>query len=296
MAAILNDFLEATKKEGVVINYAQVTRDGKLLDDWSRLAEKARLHTYSVAKSFTSIGVGIAMDEGLIELDEKVCESFAEFLPEDPPENLTRLTVRHLLTMTSGLEGPLFFGDDQLRFELEDFLSYYFRQPFPYKPGERFLYSNFNTYLLSCLIEKRSGQNLRDYLVPRLFAPLGIINPDWFSCPRGHCLAANNLYLKIDDYTAFGSMILNEGRVGERQIVSSEYIRMATSNRLECGHEENGYGFQFWVNPDKKSAAARGKYGQFIMALPDKKAVISIMSLDNGEVFKLVWDHIAMKL
>ena len=96
------------------------------------------------------------------------------------------------------------------------------------KPGTEWLYSNFNTYMISCAIEKRAGVNLLEYL-KSLFEPLGIGNPDWTLCPKGHVHAANGLYVNIDEFTRYGQMILHKGNYNGKQLVPESYMKMATS-------------------------------------------------------------------
>lgn len=291
---IFDDFLQTTKEKEIVLNYFQVRKAGEVILDWGRMCKKTRLNTWSVSKSFISVAVGIAIDEGLISIDEKICDSFKEYLPENPSENLTELTVRNLLTMTTGFDHALFFSDDPERYITEDWIAHFFKQEFSYKPGERFLYCNFNTYMLACLIEKKAGMDILEYLEPRLFTPLKILSPDWTRCPKGHIHAANGLYLTIDDFGNFGQMLLDGGVFEGKRIVSKEYLDMAT--RVQLPEEWDGhYGFQFWINKDG-SFRADGKYGQYIIVLPEKDMVIAVQSLNDGDVFDHVWNEFIEKL
>lgn len=295
ISSVFDKFLEKMKEQGIVLNYFQVRQHGNVILDWGRMGAKTRLNTWSVSKSFISVAAGIAIEEGLISLDEKICDSFKEYLPTNPSENLTALTVRNLLTMTTGLEEPLFFSDNPERYITQDWIQYFFNQKFSYKPGERFLYSNFNTYILSCLIEKKAGVDMLEYLKPRLFTPLEILSPDWTRCPKGHIHAANGLYLTIDEFGNFGQMVLDGGVFKGKRIVSEEYLNMACVNQLP-EEWETKYGFQFWINHDEKSCRADGKFGQFIFILPQKDMVVAVQSLDEGYVLKGVWEEFIEKL
>ena len=290
MLTEFNEFIDKMKKQEKVINYVQVRRRGETILDWGRLSRKTRLNTWSVSKSFVSVAVGIAMDMGLITLDEKICDSFGEYLPNNPSKNLLNLEVKHLLTMTTGVEHPLFFDNDDERYITMDWLKYFFSQNFPFKPGERFLYCNFNTYLLACLIEKKSQMDIMEFLKEKLFTPLKIFSPDWTRCPMGHIHAANGLYLTIEEFGNFGQMLLDGGVFEGKRIVSESYLKMATTNQLPEDWDIK-YGFQFWLNPDG-SFRADGKYGQYIIVLPDKEIVVSVQSLSEGEIFSEVWNWI----
>ena len=292
---MFQEFLNKAKEKEIVLNYFQVKKAGEVILDWGRMEQKTRLNTWSVSKSFVSVAVGIAIDEGLISLDEKICDSFKEYLPKNPSENLTELTVRHLLTMTTGFDHALFFSDDPDRYITEDWIEYFFKQEFTYKPGEQFLYCNFNTYMLACLIEKKSGMEILEYLKPRLFTPLKIFSPDWTRCPKGHIHAANGLYLTIDDFGNFGQMLLDGGIFEGKRIVSKEYLDMATIKQVPKELDVK-YGFQFWISEDEKSYRADGKYGQYIIVLPDKDMVVAVQSLNDGKVLDEVWSEFVEKL
>ena len=306
MAALLGDFLEKVKEESLCLNYVKVVQRGEVVDECQRLYVKTRLNTWSMSKSFVGVAAGIAMEEGLISLDEEVCLSFPEAVPADASDNLRRLTVRHLLTMTSGQEDALFFCDNPQRYQVRDWVGHFFGASFPHKPGERFLYSNFCTYILGCLMEKKAGQNLLEYLRWRLFEPIGIGNPDWTLCPMGHVMAANGLYVTIDEVSRFGEFLLRGGVTAEgRRLVSADYLSQAMTKQVEtapflpedypskAGLE--GYGYQFWLNPGAgenpaKGACCSGNYGQYCLVIPEKEAVISVLSLESR--YPLIGDFI----
>lgn len=292
---VFNEFLEKMKQQEMVLNYVQVRQHGETILDWGRLSQKTRLNTWSVSKSFVSVAVGIAMDQGMIFLDEKICDSFKKYMPENPNENLLNITVKHMLTMTTGFEHSLFFADDPERYVTKDWIKYFFNQNYPYKPGERFLYCNFNTYMLACLIEKKSGMDIMDYLNKYLFEPLDILSPDWTRCPMGHIHAANGLYLTIDEFGNFGQMLLQNGMYNGKRIVSEEYLNMATKLQVP-EYMEADYGFQFWINPDKGSYRADGKFGQYIIVLPKQDMVVAVQSLNEGEMFDMIWNHLIVNI
>jgi CubicO group peptidase (beta-lactamase class C family) len=295
MKYLLDKFLKEVNNENMVINYVQVHQGDKVIADYQRLESKTRLNAWSVSKGFVSIAAGIAIEEGLITLDEKLCDSFSEYLPQSPCDNLLNLTVRHLLTMTTGLEDALFFMDDCQRYVTTDWIAYFFKQQFGKKHGEQFLYCNFNTYMLSCLIEKKAGANLLEYLRYRLFEPLEIYSPDWTLCPKGHVHAASGLYLTIDELVNYGKMLLEKGLFKGKRIVSQSYIEEATKNQLGFEYK-NGYGYHFIINPDRVSFRSDGKFGQYVIVMPEKEAVIAVQSLESKNVFPVVWEHIAQKL
>jgi CubicO group peptidase (beta-lactamase class C family) len=289
--------MEKTGAENLNVLYAQIRKGGHVTGEFSRTPKKTRLNTMSVSKSVLSAGVGIAMGEGLLSIDESICEAFPEYVPQNTSPCLSALRVRHLLTMTTGLSKPLFFADDPERYTVKDWIRYFFNADFTYPPGQRFLYSNFNTYILSCLIERRTKENLLEYLRDRLFEPLGIGNPDWTLCPLGHVHAANGLYLTIDELGNFGEMLLHRGAYGGRQIVPAPYLRDATVKQVDnvpleevgSNYQTFGYGYQFWMTPLANTFICNGNYGQYCLVMPEKDTVISVMSFE-GARYKRIRD------
>ena len=275
--------------------------------EYRRIPVKTRLNTWSISKGFVSCGAGIALDEGLIRLDERIVDIFPEYVPAQPGPYLPGITLEHLLTMTSGLESALFFCDHRARYTTRDWLAYFFNARFAYPPGTRWLYSNFNTYILSCAIERRADLNLLEYLRDRLFEPLGIGNPDWTLCPMGHVHAANGLYVTIDELSHYGEMLAGMGAYRGRQIVPRSYMERASSRLVDnssCRNPDNaayagyGYGYQFLCNPDGRSFRSDGNYGQFCIAHPDKAAVVAVMSLEGNypRIGTLLWQDVVNNL
>ena len=291
---VLSKILKKTEAEGLYVLYAQMRQGGEIKDEFKRAVNKTRLNMFSVSKSFVSSAAGIAMEEGILDKNERICDAFSEYVPENASENLLGTTVENLLTMTTGLAEPLFFADNAERYIVKDWIKYFFDTKFDHKPGERFLYSNFNTYILSCLIEKRAGVNLLEYLRDRLFEPLGIGNPDWTLCPKGHVHAANGLYLNIDEFGRFGEMLLRYGEYDGKRLVPEKYLREAAVKHTESPGEFGspclncGYGYQFWMTPIPDTFLCYGNYGQYCLVMPKKDTVINVISFEGFKYQKIL--------
>lgn len=286
---LLNSMMNEIMTEQLGVQYVQIRQAGEIIAEYNRPKKKTRLNMFSVSKSVVSAGIGIALDEGLIDLNEYICDAFPEYVPQNASENLLNIRVKNLLTMTSGLKNPLFFADSSERYTVKDWIEYFFHADFPYDPGERFLYSNFNTYILSCMVEKRTGENLLEYLRFRLFEPIGIGNPDWTLCPKGHVHAANGLYLNIDELGNFSELLLNYGKYRGKQIVPKKYMLEATTKQvdsipignLDTVEETYGYGYKFWMTHIPDTFMCYGNYGQFCLVLPKRNTTISIISFES---------------
>lgn len=277
------------------VHSVMVLRNGKVITEaWWHPESASKPHIlWSLSKSFTSTAVGLAIEDGAFGLDDPVISFFEEDLPEEVSENLSKMTVRNLLTMSAGhTSEPWASGTEHWA---KRFLS----QGVPNSPGSQFLYNTPATYMLSAIVQKTTGQNVRDYLVPRLFDPLGIETPQWDQSPQGVSLGGFGLYLKTEDIAKFGQMLLNEGSWNGEQIVPKSWIQMATSKQIGndrgAGNPDwrEGYGFQFWRC---RHGAFRGdgKDGQFCIVVPDKQLVV-VMTAKTGNMQRqldLVWDYL----
>lgn len=163
------EFIAKMKQKDIVINFVQAWRNDTLEESYARLDKPTRLHAYSVSKSVTSIGVGLAVQEGLLRLDDPVLRFYPEYDPAELAPNLRRMTVRDLLMMGCGSKDKMFFWNDAQRLQCRDWQDYFLRNAFPYEPGTRFEYNNFNSYMCSCIVERAAGCTLKDYMTPPLF-------------------------------------------------------------------------------------------------------------------------------
>ena len=312
---LVKRFMEDVEKGGLHILAAQVRVDGEIVDEWTRFAAKPRFETYSVSKTFAGVGAGIALEEGLITLDERVSESFPEASYDITDENALSITVRDLLTMTSGLSETMLWRDGYERKYERDWIRFFYRAgKFVNKPGTAFLYNNVNPYILGCLIEKKSGQNLREYLRYRLFEPVGIHNVEWTSCPMGHTIAANALQINVDELGQFGQMLANGGEYNGKRIVSESYIKAMTTSYSETGEYipsqppvKAGYGYQTWIDGVNHAAYMWGIFGQYCVVLPEKNAVVTVLSLepsdggsngnyDTSPLRKVIWEDLVTQV
>ena len=170
MTGLVKGFLKKTEEKKLYVSAAQIRKEGQVIDEWTRFPGKPRFEAYSISKTFAAAGVGIAIKENLITLDDRIVDSFPEESYDLMNENALKITVRDLLTMTSGVSERMLRRAGYERNHERDWVRYFFKHaPFLNEPGTTFLYNNANAYILGCLIEKKSGQNLREYLRYRLF-------------------------------------------------------------------------------------------------------------------------------
>ncbi|GAB3411142.1 hypothetical protein GCM10027515_32330 [Schumannella luteola] len=274
------------------VHSLMVVRRGQVVGEGWWAPYRAELpHTLnSVSKSVTSLAVGIAIDEGLLGLDDRVIDLLPEHAPAQPSERLQRLTVRHLLTMSRGCSEPDFDGvrsratAEAVRFVLNE--------PLDHKPGERFVYSTGTTFLVAAVLQRLTGGRLLDFVADRLFAPLGITTREWDSSADGVDLGGSGLHLRTEELALLGQLLFQRGEWDGRQLVPAEWIDLATSPQIvtalvpfdadadgsasverEPGDWELGYGFQFWRSRHG-AYRADGAFGQFIVVMPELETVV----------------------
>lgn len=232
-----------------------------------------RRNQYSASKSVTSLAVGIAVREGLLSLDEKLVDAFREDIPAEPSENLQKATVRDLLTMGLGQAHGFLMGEQRPFLAEDDWVKYSLALPFDFVPGEKFVYNNVGPYLAGVLVQRRAGCDLVAYLIPRLFAPLGISRPTWECDPKGYTFGAGGMFLCTAELLKLGRLLLQNGQWEGKQLVPAGYLEEASKKQIDNGSD--GYGYLFWRGK-RNSYRADGKYGQYAIVFPEEEAVICV--------------------
>ncbi|MBQ5883504.1 MAG: serine hydrolase, partial [Clostridia bacterium] len=169
------EFLNDMKENKLEFHSFMILRDGKVACELYRAPfnNETPHSAYSISKTVTAIAAGFAIEEGLFSLDTRIVDIFPEYIPEKVDGRIFKITVRNLLTMTAGISPNLLLDKGKT-----DWLKEFFKSSFYGEPGT-FRYVNENIFVLSAMICKLSGETLREYLLPRLFLPLGIDFPEW---------------------------------------------------------------------------------------------------------------------
>ena len=237
--------------------------------------------THSLCKSFTGTAVGLAIAEGYFGLEDKVAGYFPEYCSLFTGRRARAITVRHLLTMSSGIS----FNEMGEALE-SDWLRGIFESEILFEPGSRFLYNSMNSYLLSALVKRTTGQGLVEFLTPRVFAPLGFGTVGWEKCPHGIEKGGWGMYLDPEDMLKFGQLYLQGGvwqtDQGPRRLLPEEWVREAT--RTQITGSEGEYGYHIWTNAADGSFLMNGMFGQYVAIFPRQQAV-AVMLSGNGNLF-----------
>src|SRR5690606_35566056 len=216
-AALLTGFRLRNAEQRLGVHGVHVHREGHPPVE-HRFRADDTVEVYSASKTFVAVAVGIARAEGLLGLDDAV----VEFFPGAPhADGAEAMTVRHLLHMSSGSTAT---WHTPVRGEEPDLLGAFLTAELVAEPGSRFFYSNACSYVLGRIVHAVSGQDLRDYLVPRLFDPLGIGNPQWLRCPQGHSLGGVGLQLRTSELARLGRLLLQDGRWEGSSLVPADFV------------------------------------------------------------------------
>ena len=287
-------FVEAADRTIDSLHSVMVLRHGQVVAEgwWTPYDAATRHELYSLSKSFTSTAVGLAVAEGRLSIDDPVLKFFPEDAPGSPSANLRSMRVRDLLRMATGHQDEPPTAADKI--PARSFLA----QPVPHKPGSHFKYNTAATFMQSAIVQKVTGQTVRDYLQPRLFAPLGIEDPVWNPSFQGISLGGYGLNVRTEDIARFGQLYLQKGRWEGRQLVPAAWVEQATALQVANGSNprsdwDQGYGYQFWRS---RNGAYRGDgaFGQYCIVMPAQDAVVAITSgvKDMQAVLDLVWDKL----
>lgn len=232
---------------------------------------------FSCSKTFTAAAVGMAVAENRLSTGDRLAVFFPGLLPDSIPGELAAVTVRHLLTMTSG-----FHPTDRIRNTEREWVKHCLANGIVSAPGTRFAYDSMNTYLLSAIIQRVTGQTLLDYLKPRLFEPLCITEAKWEYSPEGITCGGWGLHLQTESLAKFGQLLLNKGAWHGRQLIPETWVEEMM--RPQVYREDGaGYGYQMWTCSHPDAARADGAYSQYIIVMPGEDMVAVITQCAQGD-------------
>lgn len=281
-------FFDDAARLGVEFNSFMLWQGGAVVAEawwWPYRADRVHM-MHSATKSFLSAGVGLAVEEGLFSLQDKVVGFFPEHLPGVVSDKLAAMTVEDLLTQTCGhahgTSGALWRGIPT------SWIAEFFKIPVVFTPGEAFRYTSATSFMLSAILSKTTGGNAHAYLKPRLLEPLGIEGLRWDVGPENINPGGNGISCKTEDLLKLAVLHMQGGRWNGVQVLPAEWVRQATSPQ-----RGNPHGYHWWMGPGG-SFYAYGVFGQFAVVFPQDEAVLAITSATPpGEetLRSLIWHH-----
>ena len=280
---------ELNRNESVA--FLVIKNDSVLYEQyWDNYVQNSLSNSFSVAKSIVSVLVGIAIRDGLISLDDSV----GKYIPEYKNGANSKLKIRHLLTMSSGLNWDesynSLFSKTTEAYYGNDLAGLVNHLKVIDEPGKIFQYMSCNTVLLAMIISKVSGITISDYATKFLWKPIGATQPAFWSLDHNEGLekAYCCFYSTARDFAKIGKLYIDSGKWNGRVIVPYNYLKESISPN-GCV-DENGipvdfYGYHWWLLnlPGQKIYYARGILGQYIIIIPEEKIIIVRLGKLRGE-------------
>lgn len=240
---------------------------------------------YSASKSFTSALVGVAIDKGFIpDTNTPIMPYFPEYSSYFEGPDKQNITIRHLLTMSSGLEcndwDPRSPAQEDKLYKQKDVLQGLFKVPMVYKPDSATQYCSAGVIALAHIISKTTGQNYTDFAKKSLLEPLGIEQYRWTFREKGRIDRPDQIFLKTRDMCKFGQLYLDGGNWKGQQLISKTWVEASWKPRKHLGNGE--YGFLWWLFPGSINGekvyvyAAKGNGGQYVFVMPSLQLVVAI--------------------
>ncbi len=257
---------------------------------WDHYLENSPVNSFSMAKSIVGILAGIAIRDGLITPDDFVGNYIPEFITGDNG----KLKIRHLLTMSSGLNwdesyNSLFSKTTEAYYgtDLENLVT---NLKVIEEPGKIFRYMSCNTVLLAMIISKVSGMTISDYSSKFLWNPIGATQPAFWSLDRSKGIEKSYccFYSTARDFAKIGKLLMDSGMWNNQIIIPYNYVQESISPNGcvdENGNKVDFYGYHWWITNIKEHNIfyARGILGQYLIVIPDEKIIIVRLGKIRGE-------------
>ncbi len=236
--------------------------------------------THSISKTFTSVAIGMLVDDNVLSTKDKICDIFPEQCTFLTSKRIKNITVEHLLTMTSGAN----FAEMGSLLE-KDWIASFFSYDCMFEPGTKFNYNSMNTYMLSAIVTKKTGKTLYSFLKERLFDKLGFGSIEWESCPNGITKAGWGMYILPEDAAKLGLLFNWNGKWhynGQTQTIVSESWINASLNYIFEDYMDTGYGYQLWYENSSKTAIFNGIFGQNVFV---NKSLDMVIVINSGSTY-----------
>ncbi len=267
------------------LNSLLIARNGKLVGEryYRGMTREKTANIKSASKSVIGTLVGIAVEQGKLRLDQPIAELLPQHFAREADPIKRTITVRHLLTMTAGIESTS-FDNYGAWVRSPNWVRDALRRPMVCAPGACMEYSTGNSHLLSAILTRVTGMSTRDFANRYLFAPLGTQIRPWTRDPQGIYLGGNEMSLTPRQLLKLGQLVLDEGKVGQKQVVSAEWIRLSMGEYATSRWNGHHYGLHWWSRDagPYKVHFAWGYGGQFLFIVPELQLVAVATSALTG--------------
>lgn len=291
---IFKDFIHFAQCNELKIEGIAIADTDRVILEHRFMPDQER-NIYSHTKSYMSMAAGIAIEEGKLSLSDKLVDLFPQYVPENADPRLLEITLENLLTMTSGFHRAYLMGADRRAgIGFPDYMEYMMTRPILRNPGEEFCYSTADSILAGRMIEQATGQRLGEYLYRHVFSRLDQGWPQWENDPQGHPIGGGSMFMRLTEMMKLGQVFLADGKWKHERIISSEWVKAATTKHVETNTESQeqnewtcGYGYQFWMSPYPGAYRADGAYGQISTVLPESGLVVAVQCPEWGDFNKV---------
>lgn len=279
MSKFIDDCAEFIAAQSLDITRVSVYKD-RMIETVECVPANPCQNCYSVAKTFTMTAIGLLYDKRMIRLDEKICDIFADELPKDGMDpRWYDCTVEMALKHRLGLPGGFLDIDCNPSATFgEDYLNYMFTYTLEYTPNTDSKYSDGAYYLLSRIVEKKTGMGTDNFLWKEMLYKLGFQEMAWSHCPMGHVMGATGLYIHTSDMVKLGAVYLNGGTYNGERLISEEWVKLATENEYSLNWDE-----------DRKVYSKGGMRGQKLFVIPSRNLVGAVQSFEGNSDAVVNW-------
>ena len=283
-------YLDYLERSGTEMHGLMILRRGKVAAEgwWAPYSPALRHNSWSLSKSYVATAVGAACSRGLLRLDDPILRYFAAEAPAQPSPELQRLQIRHLLSMSCGME------PERLDWS-EDWIRRFFATPILHEPGSTFFYNNEASTILAVLVERVTGRPLIDFLMEAVLEKIGVRREE-ISCIRlrdGSSFGAAGIFSTTEANARLGQLYLQKGCWNGEQVLPAQWVREASSKHVEVSfpkmaemkgpmrkmrfeHAQAGYGYQMWMCAYPEAFRFDGAMGQYVAVLPTQDLVVAI--------------------
>lgn len=294
---VINEMLQEMEREDCELHSLMILRHGKVaVETYQAPLTRDDPHmVYSVSKSFLATAFGFALEEGLLTKETKFLDIFPDYKPKKQDKYLEKLTIGHLVSMTSGKAASVKGREEK------DWLKIFIDAKWAFEPGTDWRYINDNFYVAAAAITRVAKMSVTEYLTPRLFEPLGIDVPVWEKSPTGIEAGGWGLFLKTEDIAKLILCYMNGGKYNGVQVIPEWWTKEATSYQNDNSSSQSksdckaGYGYGFWRCAGMENTyRCEGLYSQYAIAIPNYDACVITTSSNSNlqQTLDIIWKYI----
>lgn len=280
MTKFLKDFTDFLETQPFkIIRLSQQQGNGET-ETFTQTEANACQNIYSVAKTFTATAIGLLYDKGFVKMNEKICDIFADEIKNyNIDERWKNSTVDMALRHTLGLPGGFLDIDTTKSSQFTDnYLKYLFEYPLQYTPGTESRYSDGAFYLLSCIVEKKSGMTTDAFLWREMLLEMDYQEFSWAHCPKGHAMGATGLYITSEDMVKLAMLYRDGGIYRGKRILSEEWVKLAV---------EKEYGLDW--DDTHRIYYKGGMFGQKLIVVPEQNRAVALQAYGANSQIIAEW-------